>query len=268
MERFGVLFGRLVRAKRGIEGLSQDDLATKTELTKARISGIETGKTPNPQAKTVDALCVALNISREERAACYASTAPSLPPHLLENVALRFGHNNPNAREEDLGVFLADKAKEFREMRERLAEMAVAEARIADLLAATNGALERGDFPSADSFLEEAESVQLSSTIAVVEKQAKLRLERGNAALISGDVTTGCNHFERSARYFSGIDSTIEASHRDNYCSILRHYAYRYRSHEALHAARSALERNLHIWSKDTNAECLSENILNPVSRL
>ena len=48
----GVLFGRLVREKRGVEGLSQDGLADKTGLTKARISDIETGKIANPQAKT------------------------------------------------------------------------------------------------------------------------------------------------------------------------------------------------------------------------
>jgi transcriptional regulator with XRE-family HTH domain len=69
MDSFGVVFGRLVREKRGIEGLSQDGLAEKSGLPKARISDIETGKIANPQARTVDALCVALNISREERAA-------------------------------------------------------------------------------------------------------------------------------------------------------------------------------------------------------
>jgi transcriptional regulator with XRE-family HTH domain len=56
METFGVLFGRLIRDKRGIEQLSQDDLAAKSELTKARISDIENGKIRKPQAKTVGAL--------------------------------------------------------------------------------------------------------------------------------------------------------------------------------------------------------------------
>jgi transcriptional regulator with XRE-family HTH domain len=77
MDRFGVLFGRLVREKRGIEGLSLDDLADKTGITKSRLSNLETGKTSNPQARTVDALCVALNILREERAACHPTAAPS-----------------------------------------------------------------------------------------------------------------------------------------------------------------------------------------------
>jgi transcriptional regulator with XRE-family HTH domain len=91
MVRFGVLFGRLVREKRGIEGLSLDGLAEKSGLTKARISDIETGKVANPQAKTVDALCVALNISREERAACHTAPASGLPSRLLRKLAQHFG---------------------------------------------------------------------------------------------------------------------------------------------------------------------------------
>ena len=107
MIRFGVLFGRLVREKRGIEGLSQDGLAGKSSLSKARISDIETGKIANPHARTVDALCVALNISREERASCHADTMSCLPLRLLENLARDFGHDNPDALEEELEAFRA-----------------------------------------------------------------------------------------------------------------------------------------------------------------
>jgi transcriptional regulator with XRE-family HTH domain len=256
MGGFGVRFGRLVRQKRGIEGLSQDDLAQKSNLTKGRISEIETGKISNPQAKTVDALCVALDISREERAACYGTTVSPLPPRLLENLALRFGHDNPSAGEDELEAFLKDKAKEFRDMQERLAQMAVAESRISNLLAAATAAIGEGDFGRADNLLEEAESVQLQSTTMVaLERQANLRLERGNAALMSGDVTAACKHFERSALYFSGIDTTQEASQRHEYATLLRYYGYRYRSHEVLYAARSALQHNLHIWDKDAHAD-------------
>jgi DNA-binding XRE family transcriptional regulator len=53
MDRFGVQFGRLVREKRGIEGLSQDGLAERSDLTKARISDIETGKIANPHVRTI-----------------------------------------------------------------------------------------------------------------------------------------------------------------------------------------------------------------------
>ncbi len=113
MGPFGVQFGRLVRDKRGIEGLSQDGLAQKSGLRKAHISDIETGKIESPRIKTVDLLCVALNISPEERTACYANTAPRLPPRTLEKLARNFGHDNPDALEQDLEAFLEAKAAEF-----------------------------------------------------------------------------------------------------------------------------------------------------------
>jgi transcriptional regulator with XRE-family HTH domain len=178
MESFGVLFGRLIREKRGIEGLSQDDLAGKSGLTKARISDIETGKINNPQAKTVDALCVALGISREERDACRIHTGPRLPPRLLENLALRFGLANPDACETELEAFLKEKALEFREFQERLAKIDATEARITEFLAAANAALEEGNFQLADRSLAEAEEFQLTSvTIPTLERQYSLRLK-------------------------------------------------------------------------------------------
>jgi len=176
-----VLFGRLVREKRGIEGLSQDALAEKSGLTKARISDIETGKIANPKARTVDALCVALNISRQERGTCYPAPVPSLPPRLLEKLARRFGHDMPNATEEDLEAFLMAKAEEFRAMRERLEKMAETEGRISQLIKAANAALGEGDFQTADNLLSQAEAVQLQSgTVPALKKQAELRIERGN----------------------------------------------------------------------------------------
>ena len=168
-----MLFGRLVREKRGIEGLSQDGLAEKSSLPKPRISDIETGKIGNPQARTVDALCVALNISREERAACHPNTASRLPPRLLENLARLFGHRNPDGFEDELEAFLKAKAAEFQDMRKRLEKMAETEGRISELLKAANAALGEGDFGTADDLLKEAEGVQLqSNTIAALEKQA------------------------------------------------------------------------------------------------
>jgi hypothetical protein len=184
---------------------------------------------------------------------CHPTTPSGLPPPLLEKLARHFGHDNPNASEDELEAFLKEKAKEFREMQQRLAQMAKAESRISELLTAANAALGEGDFRGADHLLEEAERVQLrSATIATLEKQAKLRIERGNAALISGNITAASNHFERSARYFSGIDVTLEANNRHECSKLLRYYGYRYESPEALYAARDALQQNLQIWDEDT----------------
>ena len=152
----------------------------------SRISDIERGKIANPQARTVDALCVALNISREERASCYTAPLSGLPPRLLEKLAGHFGRDMPDATEEELEAFLLAKAKEFQEMRERLDKMAETEGRISELIKAANAAIGEGDFETADDRLEEAEAVQLqSSTIAALKKQAQLRIERGNAALVT-----------------------------------------------------------------------------------
>ena len=269
MEPFGVRFGRLVRDKRAIEGLSQDGLAEKSELTKPRISDIETGKIKNPQAKTVDALCVALNISREERAACHPGSMSSLPSRLLEKLARNFGQNTPGATEEELEAFLMAKAEELREMREGLKEMAETEGRLPELIKAANAALGEGDVGQADDLLREAEAVQLQSgTIAALKKQAELRAKRGKVALVDGDIEVAAGHFEQSSRYFSGVDAALEAGNRHEYATLLRGYGYRYKSCDALYAARTALQHNLGIWKKDTETEkwCQTKNALGGVS--
>jgi transcriptional regulator with XRE-family HTH domain len=269
MVRFGVLFGRLVREKRGIEGLSLDGLSEKSGLTKARISNIETGKISNPQAKTVDALCVALNISREERAACHTAPALGLPSRLLRKLAQHFGRDMPDATEEELEAFLMAKAEEFRQMRTRLERLAETEGRISELIKAANAALGEGDFETADDLLNEAEAVQLqSSTVVALKKQAELRIERGNAALVSGNVAAAAGHFERSSRYFSGVDTEIEASNRHECASLLRYYGYRYKNSKALYEAQKALQQNLGIWKQDTHRAkwCETMNALGGVS--
>jgi transcriptional regulator with XRE-family HTH domain len=269
METFGVRLGQLVRKKRGIEGLTQDALAGKSDLPKAHISRIENGKIDNPHAKTVDALCVALNISREERDACHVITGPRLRPRLLENLALRFGHSNPDASQDELEAFLKEKAIELRENQERLAPIIGAESRINDLRAAASTALEEGDFQIADKRLAEAEDAQLTSTtLPSLERQCRLRFERGHAALLGGEIAIAARHWEAAANYFHFLDQGVEAERRYEYCTYLREHGYRYRSVDALRTAGNALKINLPIWSKEDNLQnwCKAMNALGVVS--
>lgn len=268
-ESFGVLFGRLVRAKRGIEGLSQDGLAGRTELSKARISDLETGKTKAPRASTIDALCVALNISPEEQAACHSPAGPRLPPRLLENLALRFGHGNPQAQEDELEAFLKEKAAEFVQMQSHLAQITQTEGRIAQFLDAANRALEDGDFQLADARLAEAEDDQLQSmTLAALDRQSDLRFARGHAALLAGDIDIAAAHWEAAANSFHFLDTTVEAEKRYAACDDLRAYGYRYRSVPALQAAKDGLQRNLKIWTKSQSLHnwCRATNALGGAS--
>jgi len=257
MYEFGIRFGRLVHEKRGLLELSLDKLVARCGLTKAQISNLENGKIRRPQAKTIDALCFALNITRKERSECYGSSAPSLPPLLLENLAMRFGHENPNAPEENLEVFLKQKAVEFREMQSRLAKLAAAEGRLANLIGAANAALEGGDFEAADKLLADAEFVQLQSmTIPALQKQVELRIERGNATLVGGNLSGAIEHFKQAVRYFSGVDEQSELRTRDEYADLLRLYGYRYGNSTALYAAKAALEENSQILgSKPTSPD-------------
>ncbi len=269
MSSFGALFGRLVREKRGIEGLSQDELSARTELTKARISDIETGKIANPQAKTVDALCVALNISRSERAGCHAAPASGLPQRLLENLARHFDVDMPEATEEDLEAFLIAKSEEFREMRQRLRALAFTEGRISELLNAANAALEEGRFETADDLLEDAEAIQMKAvTVLALKKQAEIRIVRGKSALVYGEIKAAADHFERSSLYFSGVEAGLEAQNRHECASQLRYYGYRYKNAEALFQAKDALQRNLDIWEQSTKIDqwCMTKIALGGTS--
>lgn len=66
---FGAAFGKLVKRRRGVEGLTQQALAVAAfgdESYKTRISELENGKVSKPQTKTIDALILALNISDDE----------------------------------------------------------------------------------------------------------------------------------------------------------------------------------------------------------
>ncbi len=252
MAGFGASFGRLVREKRGIEGLSQEELAAEAGVTKARISDLENGKINNPQARTVDALCVALNISREERASCHSQTGLTLPPLLLENLALRFGHGNPKALEGDLVAFLNEQAVGFAAMQKRLAAMDAAGSAVAELIADASAALEGGNFRGADAKLAEAEGAQLTSTtLPALEGQHRLRFERGNAALLAGDVGPAAAHWEAAANYFHFFDAEAEATRRYEYSVLLREHAYRYKNAEALYAAEAALRKNLELWTRN-----------------
>lgn len=264
-ESFGVQFGRLVRSKRAVEGLSQDALASRAELTKAKISDLETGKVRNPQAGTVDRLVVALNISNEERKACYPSTKGALPPLLLETLALRFGFSHPRAHPDELEAFLRDKAVEFTALQSRFAEIKEIEGSVATLVTSAAAALGAGDFQNADQHLQEAEQVQLTSTtVAVVAKQSELRMARAQAALLSGDVDVAATHWAVAASYFKAFDQDQEAETRYAACDELRGYGYRYRSVTALFAAETALLLNQEIWTPKVNLRnwCRTTNAL------
>lgn len=215
VEPFGVLFGRLVREKRGIEGLSLDKLVAATGISKPSLSNLENGKIANPQAKTVDALCVALEIVREERNACHPVTdAPHLPPRMLENLALRFGHDSPEASEDELENFLRSRAAEYLEMCERLEEITATDSKIEDLREAAKAALDRGDLLPAQSLLAEAENFHRRQRVeGLVRQHVEVINERAIVALRAAHIEAAAQHMNSAADHLLPYDAKESAEY-------------------------------------------------------
>ncbi|MGD1925515.1 MAG: helix-turn-helix domain-containing protein, partial [Paracoccaceae bacterium] len=236
---FGVRFGALVRQKRGVEGLTQEQLALKAfgpNGRKAQISDLERGKIANPQASTVDPLVVALNISDEELRACREPVVlpaegdrPDLPPLLLQNLAMRFGIASPDAPAAKLEAYLRDAAKDYAEMKARLDALAEADGRIANLVGAAKGALDAGEFDEADARLADAEEIQQTEhTLVQVRKQSKIRAERGKAALMNFEVDAAYGHFCEAAAFFEPFDKVESARELYAHGLEMREHALRF----------------------------------------
>lgn len=79
MAGFGERFGALVRERRGVEGLTIEDLAQLSGLGTTTIDELENGRRMTPQIRTIDALVVALNLSQDDVERCRHVAPQSAP---------------------------------------------------------------------------------------------------------------------------------------------------------------------------------------------
>ncbi len=136
----------------------------------------------------------------------------SLPQSLIENLILRFQKTDPETSETDVKAFLEAKAVDYYEMRQRLAELSETDEKLSQFVLQATTAIDQGDFSAADDCLEQAEILQFeSNTKGALKRQADFRLERGNTALLRGDVDSAALHFEKAAGLFSGVSRDEEA---------------------------------------------------------
>ncbi len=243
---FGVRFGQLVKRYRDAQGLSSKELAAEAlgdEAKRSRISEIENGRVAKPHAKTIDALRDYLTIPQEEVDACYktpttpppqpipenAKVGVDLPKVLLENLALRFGHDNPDAPAAELSAYLKQKATDFKELEKRLKQLTQQDERLSNIAAAIAAAMEAGDFDKADDLLADAEDIQLEhKTLVEVRKQAKLRTERAQIALFKGDADKAAKFFTQAANFFSPFDTDEDVQALRVASSALYEHGLRY----------------------------------------
>jgi transcriptional regulator with XRE-family HTH domain len=230
MENFGTRFGRLVKRYRGIEGLTQQQLAVRAfdigEGSKSRISDLESGKIPNPHQKTVDALVVALSIPRSEVASCWETDTSlavqnefGLRRELLEVLALRFEHENPNAPDQELSSFLKAKAVEYVELKRRLDGVRLTNSSLVVRLGDARALLDDGRFDEADEVLCSAEDDHFANvTLKEIATQADIRATRADAMLLRGQIDDAANLYDSAASYFRAFDRDEEGFCRVDYC--------------------------------------------------
>lgn len=221
---YGQAFGELVRKKRGQEGLTQKELAIRAfddESKVRRINDLETGTVNRPHAKTIDALVVALDIREDELAACrlnklftsQEAAEIGLSRQLIENLSLRFGHENPNASDGELFNYLKSKAEELKVLQARLRKIDGLTEAIHNQIAAANSEIEAGSFDKADELLAAAEDIQQEErTLKEVEAQSDIRFARGDAALFNSQRSAAADHYYKAAEYFYGFDKRRVAS--------------------------------------------------------
>ena len=220
---FGQAFGDLIRQKRGQEGLTQKELAVRAfddESKVRRIIELESGSVSRPHVKTIDPLVVYFNISETELDKCrnfgLFTTSEcqqiNLSRELIENLALRFECDNPDADDSVLLALLKTKADELRRLKERLAKLEGNTEALDNQIKAANAALEVGEFVEADDILAAAEEIQQEErTLKEIRLQADIRFARGDAALFRGDSEIAHDHYVKAADYFLGFDRQSSA---------------------------------------------------------
>ncbi|MGB0853732.1 MAG: helix-turn-helix domain-containing protein [Pikeienuella sp.] len=253
MSSFGIRFGALVRERRGVEGMTQQALAIAAfgdPMRKSRISDLEKGKIANPQQGTVDALAVALNLTADDIAACRDAGA-GMDPRLLEILSLQFGHDNPGASAEEHEAFLREKAKDYRALTARMADLRKMDARMDNLLSAAEAALAAGDFDGADDRLADAEEMQQAErTLVEVQKQAAIRTQRADNALLRGDAGRAYEHFAAAAGFVVPFAAVAAAEMRHVFFVRLYNHALRF-SGPGFEGAAALSRENLKTYPRE-----------------
>ena len=209
MGTFGSRFGQLVRIHRGIEGLTQEQLAHLAfgdVSKKSRISDLETGKISSPQQATIDALVVALQLTQDQLRDCRSPSEVELPRAILESLVQRFGHKNPDASVSELEAYLKAKSREFNDLKIHNEKLLLEDSRLSATLESAKEALASADFQAADRWYEHADQLQAQASKAAIERQAEIRWQRFRLALLQEDTLAAAAHAKSASETIKPIE--------------------------------------------------------------
>ncbi len=175
----------------------------------------------------------------------------SVPRDAFENLAMRFGHDNPDAPVGDLEAFLRDKAREWKDLKAQAAKLDEGNARIANVRAAVEAAIEAADFAGARARLDEALELQVKEVaVAALRPAVEMYGLKAETWLLEGDADAAADSFEAGAMLFTGVDRMEEATARWNGALRLYGHGLRYGGAGLLRAIE-AYRRNDAVYTPE-----------------
>ncbi|WP_111428270.1 tetratricopeptide repeat protein [Rhodobacteraceae bacterium DSL-40] len=222
-------------------GLSEQAQAYARALLQSGVASAMEGKAFRDQLASEGMLAVLELVAQPQN---------GIPRSLLESLAQRFGHDNPDAPVAELERHLKDKAVEWKALKARLAELEASDARIADIRAAAEDALAAGDFDTAHARLDDALRLRTEDeALPALRKLAEIHALKAETHLLQGDAAKAAAAFETGARLFSGVDRWEEARTREAFAISLYNHGLRFGG-AGLSLASTACRKNLEIASR------------------
>jgi tetratricopeptide (TPR) repeat protein len=217
---YGAALGQLILKKRRALGLTQTQLAEDAlgKASKARrIHELESGSVARPHPKTIDPIINVLKITDAELEACAEAVGhgPDVEldrayreaRNLIEAMARQFEHAKPDASLSELEDYLRAKAHEWRQLRDRIHAVETIDQKREELRESASAALAAGDFDRVDALLAEAEETQQQDrTLQEIERQAQIRITRGDACLFREDADAAVAFYSSAAHFFDPFE--------------------------------------------------------------
>lgn len=141
---------------------------------------------------------------------------------LLEAVAMRFGHDSPDAPDEVLLGFIKEKGREYKAIKAELADITEPDARLQEAHKLADELIADGKFVEADALLCQAEEYYKYAKLAFsVAIQAETRRKRVQTAFHLGDVREAYEHFETMSALYGTVHPDMEEIHRVMFAMVL-----------------------------------------------
>lgn len=251
----------LVRRRRGIEGLTQQQLAVMAfgaETSKARISELENGHVAGPQQRIIDAITVALNLSPNDLDACYSPAVPPLTEDFVGELGLAadlvtalswgFAATNPQATASQFQAYLRQKASELGALQRRSPPADFDVPGVTATLERAKAAIGEGRFDEAHEILASEEVQRKRIATGALEALLLVRALRGDAELLRDNSEAAFGHYSAAANYLKEVDPLEAAARRHSFHQRMMEHGYTHAG-RSLELSAVLLEENIEFYA-------------------